>query len=325
MNSKSKYSISSIYSKYFDIVDSFFGSIKHYLGDESDSHIDLGIQIGSYPLISDLILDSVDDLGEEIEKFWEQNAKHLFDFVKDQETLKCVYSGDISPVILEDFVRKTGLYVDSIIIPDPIWNLSVFHKEIIEDGKYYLSKLVRHVFNVWKLRDLVLANSEENILFILPISLKLLNYKDRESLSNKGCQQFAEYINKITSQTFANATESMEFFEKLDTSERVLEEMKEPTLLPSVFQELESLDRFLSDFAAVEKYSLFAGRSIGFNFGLYIQSQFLRVQEHKYFCDILRAEPIYDYGLPWFFFNYEVGGLGMDASIINALQREKFE
>ena len=61
-----KSNVQEIYKKYFDIIDSFFGSIKHYLGDEEDSHIDLGIYIANYPLISDLILDAIEDIDETI-------------------------------------------------------------------------------------------------------------------------------------------------------------------------------------------------------------------------------------------------------------------
>ena len=58
--------IKKIYSEYFDIIDDFFGSIKHHLKDHEEGHIDLGIAMASYPLISDLIIDSIQDLDEEI-------------------------------------------------------------------------------------------------------------------------------------------------------------------------------------------------------------------------------------------------------------------
>jgi len=325
MDKITKQSISQIYSKYFDIIDSFFGAIKHYLGEEEDSHIDLGIYIASYPLISDLILDALGDLDEEIEKFWSENAKKVFDYIRTQNTLKCVYSGDISPVVLENFVKRSGLYVDSIIIADPIYNLSIFQKQIILDDKYYLNKLVRHVFNIWKLKDLVLANSKENILFILPINLQLVNSKDRKHLLEDANKKFSEYINKITKQKLENAEDSLAFLENFQTTESVFEQLKKPKLLPSIFQKFEPFNKFLTNFGDTGKHSQFGDKTTGWNFGLYIQSQFTRVQEHKFFCDKLIAEPIYDYELPWFFFNYEVGCGGIDEAIINSLQKEKFE
>ncbi len=124
-------SVIKIYENYFDIIESYFGSIKYYLGDSEHSHIDLGIDIANYPLISDLILDAIDELGEEIGKFWDNNAKDLFDYTRNQNTLKCVYSGSFSPFALESFIKKSALYIDTVIIPDPIFNLSL-NKHIYE-------------------------------------------------------------------------------------------------------------------------------------------------------------------------------------------------
>lgn len=317
--------IKQIYKNYFEIIDSFFGSIKHYLGEEKDSHIDLGIDMASYPLISDLIVDAIGDLDEEIEKFWGENAKKVFDFIKTQDTLKCVYSGDISPAVLEDFVKRSSLYVDSVVIADPIYNLSIFQKQIILDDKYYLNKLIRHVFNIWKLKDLVLADTKENILFILPINLQLVNEKHRNTLLNNANDKFTGYINSITNQTFSTAEDSLSFLEEFQTNEKIYNEIKNHKLLPALLQDTKAFVKFLDNFGETGKYSQFGDKSTGWNFGLYIQSQFIRVQEHKFFCDRLVAEPIYDYELPWFFFNHEIGCSGIDEAIINSLQKENFE
>jgi len=317
--------IKQIYKNYFEIIDSFFGSIKHYLGEEKDSHIDLGIDMASYPLISDLIVDAIGDLDKEIEKFWSENAKNVFDYIKTQNTLKCVYSGDISPVVLEDFVKRSSLYVDSVVIADPIYNLSIFQKQIILDDKYYLNKLIRHVFNIWKLKDLVLADTKENILFILPINLQLVNSEDRNILLNNANNKFTGYINSITDKAFSTAQDSLAFLEEFQTNEKVYNEIKNPKLLPTLLQNEKSLEKFLNNFGETGKYSQFGDKSTGWNFGLYIQSQFIRVQEHRFFCDRLVAEPIYDYELPWFFFNHEIGCSGIDEAIINSLQKESFE
>ncbi len=325
MDKTNQASIKKIYSNYFDIIDSFFGGIKHYLGNGKESHIDIGIHMANYPLISDLIVDAIGGLDEEIEKFWRENAKNVFDYIKTKKTLKCVYSGDISPAILEDFIKRSSLYVDSVVIADPIYNLSIIQKRIIFDDKYYLNKLIRHVFNVWKLKDLILSDAKENILFILPINLHLVNTKDRNNLIGSANDKFTDYINLITNQEFVNSEDSLSFLEKFQTDKSVFDEIKILKLLPNSFQDIKSFSSFFENFGSTTKYSQFGDKSTGWNFGLYIQSQFLRVQEHRFFCEKLQAEPIYDYELPWFFFNYEMGCGGIDDAIINSLQKEKFK
>ena len=286
------------FTKYFEIVDSFFGSIKHYLGDEEDSHLDLGINISNYPLISDLIIDAIEEIDEEIELFWSENAKNIFDFVRNEETLKCVYSGDISPVILENFVKKSSLYVDTVIIPDPIFNLSVFQRQIYLEKKTYLNKLIRHVFNVWKLKELILANANEFILIILPINLQVIKEENRESLLNTANNKFIEYVNLITNQELLDFETCFDFLDKSKTTTKLYGEFHNLHCLPNRFQEFKSFDQFLINFNKTGKGSPFEGKSVGWNFGLYLQSQFIRVQEHKYFCESINAEPIYDYELP---------------------------
>ena len=317
-------SIKLVYKNYFQIIESYFGSIKHYLGNDKESHIDLGIHIANYPLISDLIYDAIYDIDIEIEKFWTDNAKSVFDYIESSDTLKCLYSGEISPVILEDFVKKSCLYVDSVIIPDPIFNLSIFQKQIILNKKYYLNKLIRHVFNVWKLGDLIMSESEDSILYILPINLNLIKENDRNLLIAEADKQLTKYVSELTDHIFPDYREAMIFLEKIQTCDAVFQNIQKPGLLPIELQKSENFVKFLVDFSEVNNFTEFQNKTKGWNFGLYLKSQFIRVQEHKLFCNRLGAEPIYDYELPWFFFNYEIGCGGLDDAIINALQKEKF-
>lgn len=317
--------IKKIYDEYFQLIESYFGSIKHHLRDSEDSHIDLGIDMANYPLISDLIIDAIHDLDTEIDTFWRQNARDIFSYIKKQPTLKCIYSGDISPVVLENFVKKSALYVDTVIVPDPIYNLSLFHKKLYVDKKYYLSKLIRHVFNIWKLKDLVLADSKEDILLIMPISLYLVGKDKSFSLLEQADKSYIDYVNNFCSLNLKDKDEVFAFLDTIESTELLFGAFKNPRILPTPFQEPTSLDNFLRSFTEQRINSPFGERSIAWNFGLYLQSQFIRVQEHKYFCEVLSAEPIYDYELPWFFYTYELGGPDIDAGIANSLQMEKFQ
>jgi hypothetical protein len=281
-----RYAIQKIYKNYFGIIDSYFGSIKHYLGDDEDSHIELGIHMANYPLISDLILDAIDDLDSEIFKFWNENAKSIFDYTRNQNVLKCLYSGDITPVVLENFVKKSSLYIDTVVIPDPIFNLSLVPKHLYVNKKYFLAKLIRHIFNIWKLKDLLLADSKEDIIIILPISLQTIGKKKKDSLIGKAKHEYIDYVNRITLNNFKNIEETSTFLDTINTSQDLFSNLNETKLLPSVFQSINSLDMFLEDFTEQKIKEPFCKKSIGWNFRLYLQSQFIRVQEHKYFCEI---------------------------------------
>jgi len=322
---KEKSSVDQVYESYFEIIDDYFGSIKHHLGKQKDSHIDLGYSISNYPLISDLILDAINDLYNVLEDFWIENAKPVIDHLKASNALKCVYSGKISPSILEDFIKKSSLYVDSIIIPDPILNLSIMQNQTRVEKKYFLNYLIRHVFNVWKIKDLVTAGSDKKILYILPLNLQLVNSESKKQLFASADNRTISYLNSITHKDFSDVAEILLFLEKFHTVDNLHREIKVPELLPVIFKDASLFNEIMSDFSSALNKTQFEDKSIGWQFGFYVKSQFLRVQEHKYFCEILNAEPIYDYELPWFFFNYEMGSRGIDDAIINSLQRDKFD
>jgi len=316
--------INKLYEHYFNIIDSYFDSIKHYLKDDKYSHIELGNNIENYPMISDLLLDAINDLDEAIVQFWSKNTIPILSLIKKQNSLKCIYSGDISPVMLEDFVKKSLLYIDTVVIPDPILNLTLLRKQATLDGKFYLNKIIRHVFNVWKIRDLIVADTEINPIIIFPINLQTVNDGDRTKLFQSAYERFTNYINSIFDKNFTNKDDALMFLQQFRTSSEIFERIKQFNLLPNSFKEFHSFKEFLTDFSDTRKHFQIGDKSVGWDFGQYLKSQFKRVQEHKFFCDKVYGEPIYDYDLPYFFFSYEMGGLDMDASIANALQKEKF-
>lgn len=317
--------INAIYARYFDIIDSYFGGIKHYLGKDEESHIDLGSKIANYPLVSDLILDATEDIIDKIDSFWRENINFLLKFIREQKILKCLYSGKITPSILENFIKRSAFYIDTVIIPDPVLNLALFKDQIYSDKKYYLYNLVKNVFNIWKIKDLVLANTKNKIAIIMPINLMTLPDKEKNKLLDNSAQKYIDFINKIFDKDFLNIETALDFFKQLKTNEDLFNNLKNIEILPNIFKNSKSLEDFLVNFKDNSTRSELSLKTMGEAFGFYINSQFVRVQEHKHFCNLLHSEPIYDYELPWFFFTYEEGGVDMDAAIANALQKEKFE
>ncbi len=318
--------VNAILSEYFELIDSYFGGIKHHLGPEDDSHIDISLLMPKYPLVSDLIIDTIDDLDEAVDKFWQKNLRPLADYVREKDALKCLYSGDTTPQILVDFTKRSALYVDTIILPDPIYNLAIFQKQICIDKKYYLQKLLRHIFNIWKLKDIILLDADPKPILILPINLGLVNEKSRKALLESADKNLAKYVSQITGKNLSSAQESLDFFEKENTIEGVFKKFSRTDLLPSDLASEASFREFMEKFSNTGQFIKFKkDESVGWDFGIYLRSQFIRVQEHKYFCERLIAEPVYDYEVPWYFFNYDVGGVGMDAAIANALQKDQFQ
>lgn len=254
-----------------------------------------------------------------IDEYWKENAQELFDKVSQKDTLKCLYSGKLSPTILESFVKKSALYIDTIIIPDPIFNLISFSRKTNTRDKKYLFQLVKNVFNIWKLKELILANTEEQILVILPINLDIVNEDSFKDLLENGETSFVQYSNKLFDKEFTKKEEIFQFTEPLDDIDSTFSLINNKELLPSEINSTEKAATFLSSIKESRELLPDTPDSEGWHFAMYLSGQFIRVQEHLYFCEKLFSEPIYDYKLPWFFMNHELGGSNIDSAIINAL------
>ncbi len=152
-----------------------------------------------------------------------------------------------------------------------------------------------------------------------------INSKEKNVLKDKAFDNFTDYINKIFNENLTSNEDVFEFMGKKETAEDVFACIKNIDILPNCYKSVKGIDKKMSDFLDTGKYTKHEIKSIGEGLGTYFFSQFIRVQEHKYYCNKFIAEPIYDHDAAWFFFNYEIGGMDMDAAIANSLQKEKFE
>lgn len=318
--------ISKIYGDYFDLIDSYFGSIKKHLQKGKYSHEQLGKEISSYPFVSDLVLDAIDDIGEDIHKFWKHARREVTTYLNQAKSLKCLYSGDLSPVDIENFVKRSGLYVDTVIIPDPLMNIATFMKPAFADKKLYLDKLIRHVFNIVKLKELMLASTKEKIVLLYPTNIQTLDTKSEQQILCDAESGYLKYFEELIGKKFNSRDEVITFIKNYETTRDFFKKIKNISMIPNTINTPVSFEEKMGEmFNLNRKFNIPKYKNLNEAFCVYVISQFLRVQEHKYYCRLLVAEPIYDYELPWSFLNYDLGGQDIDPAILNALQTKNFE
>lgn len=320
--------IHKIYEGYFGIIDSYFGGIKHHLNlKDQFPHIKLAERIAGYDFVADLILDATSDLKDTIEEYWAKNAPIVKQHLSESEGLKCIYSGDISPIDLEKFLKRTVLYIDTIILPDPITNLSIGLDQAVIDKRFYLKALVRHIFNVWRIKELVINSYEFQPLVIYPISFFGLEEKILNDLILKARNDYQEY----NSQLFGISTDPdqlEDLFKKHPSAEDLYSQIKNPGLLPLRFRnENKFVNEFRGSFLEFKRKALpeIRNQTEAQSFAFYVDYQMKRTREQELFSNHFRAEPISDNEASWSFNNYVIGGGGIDSAILNSLQRNEFD
>lgn len=166
-------------------------------------------------------------------EFWESFAQAAYIHVEDMtEATKGVFGGDLFPTHNQNIASKCGIYLDTIILPDPFLRCKgLFKRWRPEERVFYLLK---HALNVLQYEMLALADVVPLIVAILP-DLPHIYEEEKTFLMHWGEQDALIHARHLFGRQFADKDQLLDFAAKLDTFEKVVQSIKEP-------------ERFLADY-----------------------------------------------------------------------------
>ena len=219
--------LSEIQNTYFSFIEQNFGEFyKKMLDHEMTPHEAGLVASGDQNNIAE-ITKNLDQFLEIVFEFWKQVGEaaqiHLQDM---QNKLKGVFGGDLFPSHNENIASKCGIYTDTIILPDPfIRSKDLFNRWKASDQAYYFMK---HALNILQYKDLACADVEDPIVVILP-DIAVLKEEEKQFFSKLGVDDALIHSQKIFGRKFESFEELMDFAKKLDTIERVMAEINDPS------------------------------------------------------------------------------------------------
>lgn len=164
-----------------------------------------------------------------IEKFWNETADIVQIHVEDMnKNIKGIFGGDLFPAHNENLASKCGIYTDTIILPDPF--LRTKHIFQIQDNSQKVYYFIKHAMNILQYKDLACADVEVPIVVIVP-DISALDNEEKEFNAKLGKEDSLLHYAKLFGRNFESFDDFMEFSSTLDTIERALLEVKEPSRL----------------------------------------------------------------------------------------------
>lgn len=151
-----------IYEDYYQIIEDNFG---RYF--EAEDPINAVNNLLKKPMTSRILYETSDSIINEIFELFQKNSAKIKNDILSLKGIKTHFCGNIAPQDAEKFLCQTGLYVDTTIISDPISYVQSF-KPLFNNKNDFISLLFRHTFNMLKLKDAVINDSENPILSIVP-------------------------------------------------------------------------------------------------------------------------------------------------------------
>lgn len=312
--------LDKIHGEYFDLLNEYFGGI--YIAG-SDKFLQAH-SITEMKLATKIILESIDDLAEDITSFWDRNATHVISQLKTTSNLRANYCGSLSPLDGFDFIKRTALYVDTVLIEDPLVMLTRI-KDMSEDNQH-LSRIIKHVFNLLDMRELFFGLGDKPVLTIFPPFFTEDNRQDILRLVN--CSGL-KYFEMLMETKFPDIDYLFEYMKKQNDINQLSKLIKHPQMLPK--PEHQGHRQFLEEVNSniVEGSKGFKGASVGFTLVLKVLGQLAGVGTETFHSTHLASQMVFDAESHWKMYKWSLTNNfrkpDIDDVIVNSLQLDDFK
>ncbi len=154
-----------IFSPYFDYLRRHFQVLTDEVVKNNITAGDVARDFLSVSRRRNSFLPVADEMRQFILQFWKTNEKPVLELLPRLKGLNARFGGDVGPQANDNMIQRTGLYFDTLIVPDPIYRISqiVYESEI--NWHYYLLK---YSINQVLMAESYLADIDPPIAILVP-------------------------------------------------------------------------------------------------------------------------------------------------------------
>jgi len=312
--------LDNVHGEYFDLLNEYFGGI--YI--TGANKFLQARRITEMKLAAKIIIQSVDDLNEDICAFWDKNANTVISHLQHSVNFRANYCGTLSPLDGYDFVKRTALYVDSILIEDPLIMITQL-KDLSEDNAY-LSRMIEHVFNLIDMKELFFGLGDYPVLTIFP---PFRTERNRQEIMNAVNASGLKYFETLMEAPFSDIGSFFEYMKNIKDLRALSEIIKHPQMLPK--SESQSHPEFLQEVyeRITGESKVYKDASVGETLALKVLGQLTAVGTESFNSAQLSAQMVFDSSIHWKMYKWGLTNdfkqPDIDNVIINSLQLDEFK
>ncbi|MFY2253090.1 hypothetical protein ACOSZH_24660 [Priestia megaterium] len=310
--------LENITKEYFDLIEDYFGTLytpgvdKHFQAEK----------LRILETAAQAILVSIEDLEKDLQEFWEKNSAEIISLVENADIFKVLYTGNPSPLEGVNFIKKTALYLDTLLIEDPI-SFLLNTKKVTTD-KAYLNQLVKHTFNLLDMKKLFFGEGSIPLLIIFP---SIITQEIRTSLKETTDNSGDNYFSLLFERDFTDFNDVWEYLGSIESSEQLIKDIKDPRIL--FFNESKMLERFDQMHSDINE--TFRGRNltVGRTLALKTYGQFMNLGTHVFQSQYLSSQIVFNRKDHWDLYKWDInqahqGKPDVDNIMLHALQTQEF-
>jgi len=230
--------IEQIYDKYFEIVEDYYG---RYF--KQDNPIESVNSLLKKPMTARILYQTSDTIVEEIDALFKKESDALRRDMSSLEGINAHFCGNLSPVSAKRYISKTGLYVDTSIIADPLLTTSLLKKRI---NPFEFNRLFfKNAFNMLDLKRALINNSEKPILRIIPRSIF---WKEGQPEEGDALSKTIEYFNELFNENFKDEESLNKFLLDNSDTDVFVSKIKQKNILKPAILKSDNLSLNFKEF-----------------------------------------------------------------------------
>lgn len=223
------------YSRLLDIQHAYFALLERYFAQPFAemrrfrvSPYEIAQQIANQEKTVRAFVSDAEDMAAEFRQFWHAVHTPLESHLAALQGLKAVFGGDIAPSYTTNIARSAGLYIDTILLPDPLLRVGEFFHTMNPHAAVFYT--VKHALNILNYKSLALTELTPPLLVMIP-DYALEDTTTHQMLLTSSYADLLFHCSKLFGQDFSTQEELSTFLKSTSGWEDFASRLVEPTRL----------------------------------------------------------------------------------------------
>ncbi|MFE0758762.1 hypothetical protein ACFW16_32695 [Inquilinus sp. NPDC058860] len=221
-------SLKEISNLYFDFIEQNLGFIIDEAKNKGYNAQQFAMAVSENTTAAEELASGTPKLLESFQTLWDGIGDASHYHIQDLTASKAIYGGDLFPSYKKNIASSLSLYIDTIVLSDPFWN----SRHIFEMGspKQKAFYLIKHAINVSKYSALAREDLAKPIVVFSPFRSSV-DENEAKMLKAIADADALKHAGALYGRDFESADELLEFSDPLDTADKVIGALKDPSRL----------------------------------------------------------------------------------------------
>lgn len=213
---------------FFELLDQFFANPFSEMKRHGVTPHEIAVHMASTKSVIEAFASELEEFAAVLAEFWEYYGPVVHAHVEDLDCLKSVFGGDIFPSYTHNIACSVGLYVDTIVLPDPLVRAASFRGHMSPERILYY--VVKHALNALTYKELALADVEPPIVVFAP-SHGVFEEWLAPYLARSAEADLLEHCSRVFGRTFGSIDDLKSFLTPLSSPDQVASSVVDPSRL----------------------------------------------------------------------------------------------